>query len=206
MNKNIYLIRHSEQLKIKDTAKCNNCDQIDNEKIILSVNGEKMAKVISDLDELENIQAVWSSNYVRALATAKYIAEKNNLNINVDCRLNERKIGNVEQLKLLGKDKKNTFVNEQLKDIYFKNVDGESCYEVNKRMKNFFENVVFKLDFEKIAIISHGASIKFFLKDYCNLDDEFNLIYKNNKLIVNSPSVFRIKVNKESVLDIKQIY
>lgn len=92
MNKDIFLIRHSEQLKIKDTKKFDISSQLNNEKIILSVNGEELAKEISKLIELQNIEMVWSSNYVRALSTAKYIAEINNLEINVDNRLNERKL------------------------------------------------------------------------------------------------------------------
>ena len=77
MEKDIFLIRHSEQLKIKDTKKYDISDQINNEKIILSVNGEILAREISELQVMQNINMVWSSNYVRALETAKYIAEKN---------------------------------------------------------------------------------------------------------------------------------
>lgn len=92
MDKNIILIRHSEQLKIKDTKKFDISNQVNNEKIILSVNGERLAKEISKLNELQNINMIWSSNYVRALATAKYIANENNIDINVDDRLNERRL------------------------------------------------------------------------------------------------------------------
>ena len=92
MDKNIILIRHSEQLKIKDTKKFDISNQVNNEKIILSVNGERLAKEISKLNELQNINMIWSSNYVRALATAKYIADENNIDINVDDRLNERRL------------------------------------------------------------------------------------------------------------------
>ena len=99
MEKDIFLIRHSEQLKIKDTKKYDISDQINNEKIILSVNGEILAREISELQVMQNINMVWSSNYVRALETAKYIAEKNNIEINVDSRLNERKLGDLEKLR-----------------------------------------------------------------------------------------------------------
>lgn len=40
----IYLIRHSEQLKIKNKIVQNEDSQISNEKIILSVKGEKKLK------------------------------------------------------------------------------------------------------------------------------------------------------------------
>ena len=67
-------------------------EQIKNEKIILSIEGERKAKELSEREELKNIDVLYSSNYVRAIATAKYIANKNNLNINIDERLGERKL------------------------------------------------------------------------------------------------------------------
>ena len=85
----IYLIRHSEQLRLKNDE---DESQIANEKIILSVDGEKKAEEISKLDELKNIDTLYSSNYVRAIATAKYIALENNIEINIDKNFNERKL------------------------------------------------------------------------------------------------------------------
>ena len=91
----IYLLRHSEQYRdfynFGDT-------QLENEKIILSIDGEKKAEELSNNHELENneiakllnIKELWSSSYSRAIGTAKYIAKKNNLLINIDSRLNER--------------------------------------------------------------------------------------------------------------------
>ena len=87
----IYLIRHSEQLRIKNKISKED-SQIANEKVILSVEGEKKAKEISELNELKNIDILWSSNYVRAIATAKYIADKNKIEINIDENFNERKV------------------------------------------------------------------------------------------------------------------
>ena len=51
----IYLIRHSEQLKIKNKIVQNEDSQISNEKIILSVKGEKKAQKISKLKLLNNV-------------------------------------------------------------------------------------------------------------------------------------------------------
>lgn len=95
----IFLIRHSEQLKLKGIQNLKETAQINNEKIILSVNGENKAKLISNLKELQNIDKLWSSNYVRAISTAKYLAENNNIDINVDERLNERKLRKVRYIK-----------------------------------------------------------------------------------------------------------
>lgn len=205
MEKDIFLIRHSEQLKIKDTKKYDISDQINNEKIILSVKGEMFAREISELQIMQNIDMLWSSNYVRALETAKYIAEKNNIEINVDSRLNERKLGDLESLKKLGKNKQDSYTNEQLKDIYLKNIGGESNKEVSERMELFLKDMIDN-DFKKIAVISHGASIKFLLSRYCEVDNQCNLRYNNELLNVSSPSIFDIKIKNKEIIDIQQIY
>lgn len=88
----VYLIRHAEQLKEEGIKNINENSQISNEKIPLSVEGEKQAENISRLKELNNIDTLWSSNYVRAISTAKYIAFKNNIDINIDENFNERKL------------------------------------------------------------------------------------------------------------------
>lgn len=88
----IYLIRHSEQLKMKGSYLASEDEQVKNEKIILSIEGERKAKEFSEKEELKNIDVLYSSNYVRAIATAKYIAGNNNIDINVDDRLGERKL------------------------------------------------------------------------------------------------------------------
>ena len=71
----IYLIRHSEPLKSVD---------IINEEIPLSPNGELKAKKLADLEELRDIDLIYSSKYKRAISTARYIALKNNLSLNIN--------------------------------------------------------------------------------------------------------------------------
>lgn len=100
----VYLIRHSEQLKIENKIVKNEESQISNEKIILSVEGEKKAQEISKLKELNNIDILWSSNYVRAIATAKYIAEQNHIEINIDESFNERKLRRFKKIRRVGKN------------------------------------------------------------------------------------------------------
>ena len=92
MTTTIQLIRHSKQLKDYGTILTNESHQEQNEKIILSVEGEAEAKNLSKNKGLEEISEIWSSSYVRAIETAKYIAEKNSLKINIDSSLNERKL------------------------------------------------------------------------------------------------------------------
>lgn len=99
----IYLIRHSEQFR-----EYNNLEktQEENEKIILSIEGEKKAEKLSHNRELIGISEIWSSSYSRAVATAKYIAYRNRLKINIDPRLNERKLRKFKTTKTNGRNKK----------------------------------------------------------------------------------------------------
>ena len=88
----LYLIRHSLQLKELENIITDESSQLKNEKIILSCEGEKKAEKLSKNEELKNISEIWSSSYVRAISTAKYIAQENNILLNIDQRLNERKL------------------------------------------------------------------------------------------------------------------
>ena len=102
----IYLIRHAETVDENGIRNTNEDSQMINEKEILSVEGEEQAKRLSENVELNNIDIIWSSSYTRAKATAKYIANTNNLPINLDSNLSERKLGNLKELGEFMKDKK----------------------------------------------------------------------------------------------------
>lgn len=85
----IYLIRHAETINetgIRNTDE--NLQEI-NEKEILSIKGEQDSKLISENNELKNIDMLWCSSYTRAKQTAKFIANQNNLQYNLDKRLKD---------------------------------------------------------------------------------------------------------------------
>ena len=88
----VYLIRHSEQVRPNEDLYDTNLSQLQNEKNQLSENGRQLARKLSELAELQNIDGIYSSHYERAYATAQYIAEKNKLEIKIDKRLGERKL------------------------------------------------------------------------------------------------------------------
>lgn len=160
----VYLIRHAETVNENGIRNTNENSQIINEKEILSVYGEEQSKKLSKSSELKNIDIIWSSSYTRAKATAKYIANENNLPINLDSNLNERKLGNLKELGEFMKDKKTRDPSqEQLLYRNFKTSDGESAEETNKRMNNFFEKILKEYEGKRIAVISHRRFYKIFL-------------------------------------------
>ena len=162
----IYLIRHAETTDENGIRNTSEDSQMINEKEILSVYGEEQSKRLSENVELNNIDVIWSSSYTRAkaTATAKYIANNNNLPINLDSNLNERKLGNLKELGKFMKDKKTRDPSqEQLLDRKFKTSDGESAEDTRERMTGFFDKILKEYEGKKIAIVSHRRFNKIFL-------------------------------------------
>ncbi len=202
----IYLIRHAETVEEKGIR--NTCEdfQMINEKEILSIQGEEQSKRLSNNIELQNLDVIWSSNYTRAKATAKYIAYKNKLQYNLDKRLCERKLGNLEDLARFMIDKETRDPSrEQLAFPEFKTRDGESANETNKRMNEFINEILEKYEGKKVAVISHGGSIKFFLLSYCKVNRNLNLEYKKNELDISSPCLLKMIFRQNELLNLEQI-
>ena len=206
MNTIVYLIRHADTIDEKGIRNTKETSQIINEKEILSIKGEEDSKRLSKNEELKNIDTIWCSSYVRAKQTAKYIAEENNLQINLDDRLNERKLGNLEEIAIFMKDKKTRDPSqEQLVYPKFKTSDGESAEDTNKRMTEFLKECLNENKDKKIAIVSHGGSIKFLLLNWCKVNENMKLEYKDNELNVTSPSLLKLTFKDEELMNIEQI-
>lgn len=202
----IYLIRHAETIQENGIRNTNENSQMINEKEILSVYGEEQSKKLSQNTELNNIDVIWSSSYTRAKATAKYIANNNNLPINLDSKLNERKLGNLKELGEFMKDKKTRDPSqEQLLDRKFKTTDGESAEDTRKRMTEFFDRILKEYEGKKIAVISHGGSIKFLLLNWCEVNKDVKLVYNNLVLDITSPCLLKMTFKGNKLINLEQI-
>lgn len=202
----IYLIRHAETVDENGVRNTDENSQLINEKEILSVEGEKQSKKLSECEELKNIDIIWSSSYTRAKATAKYIAYENNLSVNLDARLSERKLGNLKEIAEFMKDKATRDPSqEQLLDRKFKTSDGESAEDTNKRMNEFFDMILEDYRGKKIAVVSHGGSIKFLLLNWCVVNENVKLVYKNSVLDISSPCLLKLTFRGKELIDILQL-
>lgn len=194
----VYLIRHSE--KYKNVCNVSNSDsfQLCNEKIILSINGEKLANKLANMDEMSSIDALFASNYVRCIGTAKYIANRNNICINVIKELGERVYGvsSISEIVPL-------FEQRQWTDGDFKLSNGESRNEVTDRMYKTLVGILSDYRGKRVAIVSHGTAISFLLDKWCDISLNYNddnkidtKIIFNNKVIFNgnfpAPCVFKL--------------
>ncbi len=204
----IYLIRHSIRMPIEKIKKYNTSQSelIKNEKIILSVEGEERAKILSQEKELQNIDVVYASNCVRTLQTAKYLLEEQDLNVTIDERFDERRVGKKNEDVV-----KDWFV-RQYKEKNYKTIGGESQQEVGDRFEEAFSEVIDKNPNKRIAIFSHGYAITFFLLRYAELlevtDTALKIKYQDEFLLdgpINAPDVFKLEYEDKKLKSIKHL-
>lgn len=157
----IYFMRHSEALKYNNT---NNSDslQIQNEKWPLTEKGESIAKEKSRIEELQNFDIVYSSNYVRAISTAKYFTLDK---INIDERFGERMFG-INSWDELPVD----FGERQFNDFNYKIGNGESINDVVKREEEALINVLNNNKDKKILIVGHSTALAALFSKWCKID------------------------------------
>ena len=197
----VYLIRHSRKLKNELVNHEKNTEYYQNrrEKIVLSVEGEKRADVLSKEKEFDNLNIIYSSNYARTIQTAKYFAESRNMVIHVDDRFNERKVGIVQKDDITIKQ----YSNENLR-----NPEGETRKEVQDRMKNGLIDAINNSRGKNIAIFTHGASLTFLLMEWCKLEyiqnDKHKCMSFRGKVFVDkgfdAPEVFKLEFDENNEL------
>ena len=176
----IYLIRHSKTLKVNNLFNNDNL-QIQNEKSSLSLEGEQIARDKLNNKEFENLDVLYSSNYVRAIQTAKYLVGKHNLDINVISDLGERRFG-IESWDELPEN----FERKQFLDENYKIGNGECQKEVINRMYSILTKILDENRGKKIAIVSHATAISYLLKKWLNIeivDDKLRYSFNNKTLL-----------------------
>lgn len=195
----VYLMRHSKGNMERIFIESEENFQVTNEKYVLSVEGEKLAYKYSKLRDLQCLNSVVSSNYVRCMSTAKYMAEENKLPLIIDERFNERKFGIKKR-----DDLPTDFFLKQIRNPDYKLDDGESFNEVKSRMLKGLVNVIKNNKGKKSLIVSHGSSITFLLSKWCEIEYDKNYIikYKGKKIIegFNSPELLELKFNEKNKL------
>ena len=157
----IYFMRHSEALKYNNI---NNNDslQIQNEKWPLTINGEMIAREKSLKEDFSNFDIVFSSNYVRAISTAKYFTKDK---INIDEAFGERKFGinNWEELPA-------NFGEKQFVDFDYKLNNGESLNEVIQRENDSLIRILNEYKNKKILVVGHSTALASLFSKWCEVN------------------------------------
>lgn len=157
----IYFMRHSETLKYNNI---NNNDslQIQNEKWPLTINGEMIAREKSLKEDFSNFDIVFSSNYARAISTAKYFTKDK---INIDEAFGERKFGinNWEELPA-------NFGEKQFVDFDYKLNNGESLNEVIQRENDSLIRILNEYKNKKILVVGHSTALASLFSKWCEVN------------------------------------
>ena len=179
----IYLIRHSKTLDVNNELSTDTL-QIQNEKKVLSKEGENLAKDKFNNSIFNDIEVIFTSNYVRTIETAKYISENNNIKINILDELGERRFGISSW-----SEKPKDFERRQFLDENYKIGAGENKKEVEQRMYDCILKILKENKNKTIAVVSHATAISYLLNKWCNIKIEDNMLsYKyNNKEILKGP-------------------
>ena len=201
----LYLIRHSKPLKVNNDLNSDDL-QVQNEKNCLSIEGEALAKETFNKQEFNNIDVLYSSNYVRAIQTAKYISSNNNIEINIDSNLGERKFGITSWDELPDKFERKQFLDEN-----YKIGNGESQKEVRERMHNAIMRIIDNNKDKTIAVVSHATAISYLLKNWCDItivDDKLRYSYKDKVLLdgyFNYCETFKVVFDNNEIINIENI-
>ena len=185
----VYLIRHSKKYNKTNYLSINTSQNksLLEEKVILDIKGEKMAEEMSKKEEFKNLDVIYSSNCVRALQTAKYFYEPQNIKPIIDDRFDERRVG------ISNEKEYPDWYFRQFEDKDFKTIGGESVNECFKRFNEAFKEVIQSNKDKRIAIFTHGNAMIFFLIHY--VDNYKVRAYKDFELIFNNKKIFEGKIN-----------
>lgn len=162
----IYLIRHGETYWNNELRFQGHTD------IALNEIGLKQAELLGKYLSKMDIKAVYSSDLIRAKATAEAVACCHGTEVKTDSRLREIFFGDWEGLTYLEIKEKwsteiETFFNTPNK---ISTPNGESFGDVLYRSKRAFEDILGQHKDENIAIVAHGGTIRTLLCDIIGLD------------------------------------
>ena len=156
----ILLIRHGRQ----NSPLCN----VD---VPLAEEGRRQAELLGERLSGEQIDAVWSSNLIRAVETADIINEKLNVERVIREELKEISFGDMEGLSdEVIADRYEDFLRARLKmekDLTYPG--GESAFDVLSRTLPVMREIMSR-DYEAAAIVTHGGVIRSLVAHYLGMD------------------------------------
>ncbi len=117
--------------------------------------------------------------------------------------LEKENCGDLDELAELGKVKKNPYTTEQIIDRDLKCTNGESMNDTKNRFEEKINEVINNNLGKRLAIVSHGAAIKFYLMNWCELIGK-DIEYKGNIIKIESPSITKLIFDEN--MQLKEMY
>lgn len=90
-------------------------------------------------------------------------------------------------------------------DEKLKVTGGENRIEVTERMEKAFNRIFSENIGKRVAIVSHGASIKFLLMKWCDLGKNYQIEFNKNIITLESPSIIKLIFEDEILKELIQI-
>ena len=171
--KTVFFIRHSKPGKCSFIYSKSSI-QIKNEKKKLTTEGINIAQKVFSNNEFNNIEEVYSSNYLRAYQTARILAKKLKLKVNIVSDFGERKVGINSW-----DDYPEDFEIHQFNDNDYKLENGESLNEVRNRELTALNIILNKSTNDNIAIVFHSTAMMILLKTWCKVSYDSDYYFKN---------------------------
>ncbi|WP_071026358.1 histidine phosphatase family protein [Peptoniphilus raoultii] len=149
----IYFVRHGETLWNKNDIIQGHLDSPLTEK------GREMAKILRKKSKDLKFTKVYSSDLGRAYETAKLICPSKPI-IKTEL-LREIDVGSWsgKNFKDIEKEDPILYYNYFKRPEIYNRIDGESFYDLNARVKKFFDGALNENQRENILIVSHGITI-----------------------------------------------
>ena len=195
----LYLISNNSLL---DGLSYDSKDDLENIRKIrpLSIIGEENANKISENPLFENIEKIYSSYYSSSLDSAKYLANKLNLNINLSELFNDCRVG------YLGSKNMKMVKGLQDHDFNYKLTNGESLIEVGNRLEIGINKIIKN---EDIVIFTHKRAILGYLLKFSsvgyNLDDSLILEFNGKQIYDDSDTeydIYELIIENNKLVDI----
>ena len=150
----------------------------------LTDEGVNCAKKLSNLEVMHNLDKIYSSTLKRAIDTAFYATDRND--IIIDDRIRERSLGDLENRYRSDLIKNYPYIFDDDEKLFTCGFDlhvpnGENYYDVSKRIVDFYSEKLLEDKGKTIGVFSHFHAIRvmlFVLEDLCK--EEINDIYIPN--------------------------
>ena len=172
----------------------------------LSVQGILQAQKIADLDYLKSVDAIFASEFSRAIMTAIPLSEITERSIQITNAFNERLRRSSQQFEI-----PSDFRMRQMYNIDYKLPDGESRRDVCSRFNNGIFQILKNYSGKQIAIFTHKTAITMFLMQYCEykIKQDVYLIHKKHMIFEEkwdgSPEIFKVVFHDQQVVNIEKM-
>jgi len=184
----IYLVRHAESPYKNGYEKSRGLSKLGMEA------AEKVATVLCDVE----LDAIYSSDYARAIQTVKPLSVTRQLEVNEFSELRERLL-KPESIELSYDDFINA-IKHSFRDGSFSLNGGESVNDVHERAIPIIDMILKKHIGKNIVIGTHGNIMTMIMKYY---DESYGYEFWES---TSMPDIYVMSFNKKSLMNIERIW